>query len=211
MFSPTPTYLPVRQRGQLCDVGDSIDSGFGGAVPWITQAGSRWWPDVIVANNQAIAGQAVGITLGAIPAMISAGQLALCDGAFDGSKDYNIATITSGLNDLANGRTAAQVYADLTTWKNGRAALGYKTIYLCPIRLDGGFFSTAPAQTLRTDLITLATVNAAGFDAVINMDSVPGTPGDGINYDPDHVHMTTAGQTARMLLIIPVKRSLVGP
>lgn len=202
MLSPLGTGIIVRQHGNWVNQGDSISSGFGGVVPWIVQA--RFWPDVNTIENFAVAGIQVG-PASTSTAMVNATQLAAVDAAFNGSKDYNIASLQGGLNDLQAGRSVADVYTDMTTWKNGRAALGFKTIALCPIRLDAASPIFAARATLRTTMLA----NAAGFDAVVDMDSIPGTPLVPPNYDPNG-HLTTLGQGVYWSLIDPFWRTIVG-
>ncbi len=212
MIISQPSYPQVRQRGNWVVVGDSINgTNSGSCVPWITQA--SFWPDIVTVTNLQINSQSCGpasLTT-PIPAMISAAQLAACDALFDGSKDYNIVSISSALQDGANGRTDAQAYTDLTTFCAGRQAVGFKVIYIEPVRLDGGtFYSTPSGQTFRTNLITRANGNLAGFDAVVGIDGIPGTPGDGVNYNTDHIHLLTPGQTAFWNFVKPFWKTLVG-
>ncbi len=206
MIAPLGAGILVRERGNWVNSGDSISSGFGGVVPWITQA--SFWPDVVTIENFSIASQSVGpdTLTTPIPAMITTTELAQFDAAFNVAKDYNIGSLQGGLNDLSLGRSVADVYTDMTTWKTGRAAAGFKTIAICPIRIDAASPIFATRAVLRTTMLA----NLAGFDAVVDLDGIPGTPGDGINYEATNGHLTTLGQGQLWLLVTPFWRALVG-
>lgn len=203
-ISPFPGQ-PIRDQGKWTAAGDSLQSGFGGAVPWLTQASSHWRPDVMATANLGVAGQSVG-PAATVGTMLHATQLAAFDGNYDAAKDYNMGSIWGGANDLQAGRTGADIYTDLTSWKTGRAAVGFLTLAFCCVRMN----KPAGFQAERLILNSAILGNAAGFDGVVDMDSIPGSPGDGINYDIDGIHLTTAGQTFAMNLILPVWRSIVG-
>lgn len=205
MISSPPVAVPIRQNGKWGTVGDSLQSGFGGAVPWIVQASASWYPDRVAVVNQGVAGQSVGPAATA-GTMTNATQLAAIDAIFNGALNYNIASIWGGANDIQAGRTAADIYTDLTTWFSGRHAVGFKTMCLCVVKMN----KPAPFLVTRAALNASILANAAGFDQVLDLDSIPGTPGDGINYDADGIHLTTAGQTVVLGLVLPKWRAMVG-
>lgn len=199
--------LPIRQKGKwVCD-GDSLQAmpGFGGAVSWMTSAiPYNVYPDSIVPVNRGVPGQKIG------PSSDGTTMLALVSGVvaqYDASKNYNIALIwADGINDILNGRTASVIYADVSSWITAVKANPVKTIVVCPPKTN-----QSPAFQTERDALRIAELgNTAGADKVVDLDSIPGSAGDGINYNVDGYHLRTPGQTYAMNLILAQWKALVG-
>lgn len=117
----------------------------------------------------------------------------------DGSNDQ-VAVLWIGYNDVKVPRTAADIYTDITTWHTTIMTARPLAKTVIATVVDGGSFGSKAAgmtakRVILGELNTLIRANAAGFDAVvdINAHAVAADWEDTTYRDADGTHFNLAG------------------
>lgn len=127
--------------------------------------------------------------------------------------------IWPGQTDIANGRTAAQVYADMATLSARARSYGGKTLAITPIPKK--YSNTGATQTaceaVRQSLITLINADTGEFDGIVDLNVAPFDDPtlytDAAYYTPaDDIggHETTAAFTAMVPIFLPIIKYVWG-
>jgi lysophospholipase L1-like esterase len=98
--------------------GDSITYGFEATTPYPTICQTLMGLDQIA--NVATSGNTLTDMLSQAATEV--------DPLYDAGYDRNIAVLMAGRNDISDGRTSAQIYADIIAWCQGRRAAGFEVI-----------------------------------------------------------------------------------
>jgi lysophospholipase L1-like esterase len=118
------------------------------------------------------------------------------DTKYSTSYGRNAVIAWGGVNDLGQGRSAANTYSSISTYVSGRKAAGFKvvvgTIPTCIF--TGTAQEKIDKEAQRVALNSLIMANAAGADAVSDVASAAElqNPSDATYYS-DYVHFTNAG------------------
>jgi lysophospholipase L1-like esterase len=106
----------------------------------------------------------------------------------------NVVLAWGGHNDLYNSRSAADTYADISTYVTARKAVGFKVVVGTIVKSQQ---LTGPKETARQSLNTLILANTAGADGVADVGAAPELQNyDDTNYFTDKTHFTAAGNAA---------------
>jgi hypothetical protein len=112
--------------------------------------------------------------------------------AYDATCTKNILVLQEGNNDLQASRTAAAIYADMTTYITAAHTAGFKVALatVCPSSVF-----TGGQETVRLALNVLILSNTAGADATFDpgADTTLNTPTDKVYYVEDGIHLTAKG------------------
>lgn len=109
----------------------------------------------------------------------------------------NLAILGGGVNDVTNGRTAAQIQGDWTTWAAAVKAAGFIAglEVLFPRNVAGGY--TAAMEAVRVAVNTWARANCGPgltFDFIVDFEQEPGIMPTISSADfPDNLHPSLAG------------------
>lgn len=177
--------VPVRSGHRLVFDGDSLTVGYPG-----TDADS--YPAQLVAQLSGTVVRSTVANTGNRMSHILAAAAADVDQVYDGGKT-DICAVWCGTNDLADARTPAAIYADLTTYCRARQAAGFKVIIVTVTpRVNG-------SNDDRLALNAAIRANAAGADAIADPCAdghfdAAGDVADAAFY-VDQTHLTTAGYT----------------
>jgi len=98
--------------------GNSITAGVGGTTPYPTLTQALLGLDTIA--NVALGGDTIQNMVGEAATQV--------DPLYDPGYDRNIVVLMAGRNDISLGRTAEQIWGDISTWCLARKALGWKVI-----------------------------------------------------------------------------------
>lgn len=174
--------------GQLQDAGQGIIDNLRNLLP-----------SAAVIFNRASPGQQVG-PVGTSGTMLydyvnNTGKYAAL---YNSSAACNIALINPGLNDIANGRTVAQVEADIATLVADAAATGFTPVVLTEI-------SRASYDTQHDQLNTWLRAGNSGARIIdVALDPLLGADGANANtaiFQGDGIHLTDAGAAEEAGLI----------
>ncbi len=113
--------------------------------------------------------------------------------SFDATCTKNILFIMSGTNDISMDRTAAQIFADLSTYCAAAKAAGFKVI-ISTVYKNGVF--TAPRIAVRNTLNALILgMGAELVDGIFDPggDAALQTTNDGVYFVQDTVHLSSTG------------------
>lgn len=198
----------MSRTGKIVFEGDSNTSGYGltgaGTVGGYTyprhvldRLGGGW-----IGSNQGTAGDLWADVLG---------DAATVDALLDGTKDYNVIVVMCGINDIAGGRTPAQILADVASYCAARQAAGWLVV-VCGV-LPAGTVSGAD----ETDRLAVNAGIAAAWsgyaDAYVALENSDiGDKGDELTafYQADNVHLSTTGTPAMAALVYAQIKSLIG-
>jgi len=178
---------PTPLNGNLVADGDSLTAGSGG--------GETAWPTLIATSlplatisNFAAIGDSVGVPGGN---MLADGSLEV-DPAYNSSKPWNVCVLWGGINDLAMGRTAAQLHADIKTWTTDRrSAHPSWKIIVCNISWTTTLGSQTPIDTINSSLAG----DKGAANALVDVRGALGTSSSNPSFwQGDDLHLTTAGE-----------------
>lgn len=179
------TYLRARHaqgtRKYVTCAGDSLTAGVGGTA-YPTQLAALLGTDYLVGN--------MGVQGSTLQTEWSAWDSQIMYPATGHPRDIEACWL--GTNDIASGRTAAQVFADLSTRWAARRADGYKVI-ACTIIARGTL--TGGQETQRQGLDTLIRGAGSQYDALCDLaaDARLSDSADTTYYSGDTTHLTTTG------------------
>lgn len=187
-------------RVNLVYEGDSLTVGYPGAsdASYPAQLGT-----LLTAVGRAYPYSNRAASSETIVDMLASAETDAVDATYDAAV-ANIAVLWSGTNDLFHtSDSAATIYANLTTWVQGRQAAGFRVIVLTPMPSDH-VGVPGDYETRRVALNALINANSAGADAVVNLDadSRLTDPADA-TYFADRLHLTTAGYAVVAALVQP--------
>jgi lysophospholipase L1-like esterase len=175
---------PFEQDAMVVFDGDSLTTGYPG-----TDGNS--YPAQLVASLSQTVVRKTAATNGDRLANMLAGAAADVDVWCGAHRKRNICVVWGGTNDIADGRSPVDIYADITSYVNARKAVGFKVVIFTIIPRTTG--SDADRLTLNGLILG----NAAGADLVYDpcadthFDSQADVA-DGAIY-ADATHLTTAG------------------
>lgn len=107
---------------------------------------------------------------------------------YDSSKPFNVASIWGGTNDMVDVRTAAETYANISTWCTARRSTGFKVICSNTIR------RVDLNETKRTSLNAMLAAGHSFCDALVDLSALLGDWTTNPSYwEFDQIHITSAG------------------
>lgn len=194
--------------GAVVITGDSIGAGFGvteaqGPAALLHETYNRCIP----CPNIAVPGQGVGSSISPLVDTLlttDAAKLA----ALKFTHSPAVLVVVCGTNDLANGRTAAQLLADVQTYAAARRAEGWRVVVctVAPRTFDTDGVTPWPAgkETQRTTYnASLRSTWSSWADALVDLDAYAPALSDGI-------HLTVAGNATLAAAIRVATDSLLG-
>jgi GDSL-like Lipase/Acylhydrolase family len=142
-------------------------------------------------SNLGVSSKCVGVVCSTFDSMLTTGTSVTDTLCKTGGK--NIVVIMGGTNDIAIGsRTAAQAYADLTTYVTNRhaaAGCNWKVVIVPQVSRANGAATDQSIQALNA----LIYANTAGADAVVDLPAtlrVNGASGNAALFNTDNIHPT---------------------
>jgi lysophospholipase L1-like esterase len=184
--------------GQLICDGNSLTFGTGSSNPTaesypaqlVALLGTSW-----AEANYGVPGQSAEL--------MNSDATTQIDPLFDSQLPKNIVIAWEGIGSINNANdTAAQAYAAMTTYIQGRQAAGFKVIVLTTMKWGT---ITAPKEVIRQAYNALVLANSAGADAVVDVasDSRLSDPTNTTYFNGDTVHLTDAGYAVVAGLVRP--------
>jgi len=214
LYNPSPsdvTSVRAYLQSYLCGslvvaTGDSITQGVRSVTPnlrWSTLVREAWGNTVDFANI-ALSGQGIGTFAGptATSSMLDGDPAKLAIPVFNvRNRRRKVLVVFAGTNDLALGRTAAQLKADIATYCTARKAEGWKVVLVTIIDrqdLGGG---QAAFDADRDDLNDFIINDTSSYaDAVVDLTvesalNDVGAALNATNYLDDFVHLSATGES----------------
>jgi lysophospholipase L1-like esterase len=185
--------------------GDSISAGVGstsghGLDAVVTAA----MGDPVVKHNVAVGGRPVHDCLSLYPKLVAP--------LYDTASGHNIIVFHAGDNDINQGSNAAETYAAFTAYVSMAHRQGWKVVISTELRRYA--FPPAMEQQLE-DYNRQLRANAAGADAVVDLDSEPklldpSYRKEATLFTQDGVHPNDGGYVVLARLLAPAVRQAAG-
>jgi len=139
--------------------GDSFSTTFGGVTPWPSEVTLTRGPWTV--TNIAVPGETLQTMLANAPSHV--------DSIYNTNYLRNVVVLWGGQNDLATGRTPAQIYSDMQSYCNARHAVS--STFFCVVATMPAFNPSFDAGKNTFNNLLLA--NHSWADALVDFTGTP--------------------------------------